>query len=198
MSIFQGASNVSVLGGTFVATNTIQNSHISFGTMIHNDSASSLSSAYEKLSVVAAHAALHDSAARFNPPRCHRNTRERLLTRLELWIRREAEQTMSLIWLHGGAGAGKSAIMQSIVERCESDRLILGTFFFNRSDESRNNAEAFIPTLAYQVLRARSSTRWMFLGRSSITIRLYSRRLFKDKLWTSLFAHCNISKKSAT
>lgn len=57
-----------------------------------------------------------------------------------------------LIWLHGGAGAGKSAIMQSIVERCiRRHVVILGSFFFSRIDSSRNYAEVLIPTLAYQV-----------------------------------------------
>ncbi|KAF5325542.1 hypothetical protein D9619_009853 [Psilocybe cf. subviscida] len=59
-----------------------------------------------------------------------------------------------LIWLTGGAGAGKSAIMQSIVERCAQYAVILGTFFFSRTDPSRNYAEILIPTLAYQVARA--------------------------------------------
>jgi hypothetical protein len=59
-----------------------------------------------------------------------------------------------LIWLHGGAGAGKSAIMQSIVERCGPHAVILGSFFFSRTDISRNYAEVLIPTLAYQVARA--------------------------------------------
>lgn len=59
-----------------------------------------------------------------------------------------------LIWLRGGAGAGKSAIMQSIIERCSPHNVILGTFFFSRSDPSRDFAEVLIPTLAYQVVCA--------------------------------------------
>jgi hypothetical protein len=112
--------------------------------------------AFKDLSAAAAHAALHDSAARFDAPRCHRNTRAKYLDKLELWMSGQGEDYMGkrLIWLTGGAGAGKSAIMQSIVERCAQHAVILGTFFFFRADPSRNYAEVLIPTLAYQLARA--------------------------------------------
>lgn len=48
---------------------------------------------------------------------------------------------------------GKSAIIQSLVERCAQHATILGTFFFARADSSRNYAEVLIPTLAYQLAR---------------------------------------------
>ncbi|KAF5327191.1 hypothetical protein D9619_004971 [Psilocybe cf. subviscida] len=103
----------------------------------------------------AAHTALHNSSARFDAPRCHRNTRTSYLDALERWMLGDGDKYVGarLIWLTGGAGAGKSAIMQSIVERCAQHALILGTFFFFRTDTSRNYAEVLIPTLAYQLAR---------------------------------------------
>lgn len=41
--------------------------------------------------------------------------------------------------------------MQSIVERATPHGVILGTFFFSRTDSTRNYAEVLIPTLAYQL-----------------------------------------------
>lgn len=112
--------------------------------------------AFQHLSDAAAPAALHDADARFDAPRCYRNTRATYLNRLELWLLGTSEEFAGIhvIWLYGGAGAGKSAIMQSIIERCIKHSVILGTFFFFRSDPSRNYAEVLIPTLAYQLARA--------------------------------------------
>lgn len=111
--------------------------------------------ALKDLSEAAAHTALHDSSARFDAPRCHRNTRAGYRDQLEQWMlgRGENFKGTRLIWLQGGAGVGKSAIMQSIVER-GVQHAVLGTFFFSRSDSSRNYAEVVIPTLAYQLARA--------------------------------------------
>jgi hypothetical protein len=109
--------------------------------------------ARSELLAAAAHTAVHDSAARSDAPRCHRNTRVKYLDKLERWMLGNGEdlEGMRLIWLHGGAGAGKSAIMQSIVEQCVQHAVILGSFFFFRTDSSRNYAEVLIPTLAYQL-----------------------------------------------
>jgi hypothetical protein len=73
------------------------------------------------------------------------------MQRLIAWICREIERDTLVLWMHGAAGAGKSAIMQTLVDECFAAGLILGSFFFSRFDSSRNNAEALIPTLAYQV-----------------------------------------------
>ncbi|KAF5326657.1 hypothetical protein D9619_004928 [Psilocybe cf. subviscida] len=59
-----------------------------------------------------------------------------------------------LIWLNGSAGAGKSAIMQSVIERYTRNAVILGSSSFSRADTSRNYAEVLVPTLAYQLARA--------------------------------------------
>jgi len=60
------------------------------------------------------------------------------------------------MWLTGAAGAGKSSIAQSIIEQLltRTDHLMLASFFFSKSDPTRNHAEALIATLAYQVYRA--------------------------------------------
>ncbi|KAF5318592.1 hypothetical protein D9619_010995 [Psilocybe cf. subviscida] len=95
--------------------------------------------------------ALHDSAERQDAHRCYIGTRTLIIQRLVAWICRETEKSTLLLWMHGGAGAGKSVIMQTLVDACFAAGLILGSYFFSRFDPSRNNAEALIPTLAYQM-----------------------------------------------
>ncbi|KAF9565036.1 hypothetical protein CPC08DRAFT_211551 [Agrocybe pediades] len=55
------------------------------------------------------------------------------------------------MWLNGAAGCGKSAIAQSTVESCIEQGLPLASFFFNRSDSTRNHAGSLVATLAYQL-----------------------------------------------
>ena len=55
------------------------------------------------------------------------------------------------MWLYGSAGAGKSAIAQTFAEMCEKDGRLLASFFFGRSDATRDDAKFLIPTIACQV-----------------------------------------------
>ncbi|KAF9552612.1 hypothetical protein CPC08DRAFT_267025 [Agrocybe pediades] len=58
------------------------------------------------------------------------------------------------LWLNGAAGAGKSAIAQSTIERCIERGLPLASFFFNKSDATRNHAKPLVATLAYQLYQS--------------------------------------------
>ena len=58
----------------------------------------------------------------------------------------------SIFWLYGSAGVGKSAIAQSLLERFQAKKELATSFFFFRSDASRNNGEQLIPTLALQLV----------------------------------------------
>jgi hypothetical protein len=58
-----------------------------------------------------------------------------------------------IMWMHGAAGAGKSAIMQSIAELCERAQIPLASFFFFRTDPTRNSTASFIATLVYQLIQ---------------------------------------------
>jgi len=64
-----------------------------------------------------------------------------------------------IMWLYGGAGAGKSAIGQTMAERCEAEGRLLGSFFFGRSDGTRNHAKFLIPTIACQIYANFPATR---------------------------------------
>ncbi|KAF8143585.1 hypothetical protein K438DRAFT_1993721 [Mycena galopus ATCC 62051] len=58
-------------------------------------------------------AALHDSAESFPQPKCHPETRTKMLEDLRKWSQ-ETDPASSILWLYGPAGAGKSAIMQTL------------------------------------------------------------------------------------
>ena len=53
--------------------------------------------------------------------------------------------------MYGGAGAGKSAIGQTFAEKCDDEGRLLASFFFGRSDATRNQVTFLAPTIACQV-----------------------------------------------
>jgi hypothetical protein len=95
--------------------------------------------------------AFHNSGERFNPPRCHPKTRIHIIAKIMNWIVGEVEWDRFVMWLYGPAGAGKSAIAQTIAEHCHASHLLLASFFFSRTDPKRNNEKSLIASIAYQI-----------------------------------------------
>ncbi|KAF5352221.1 hypothetical protein D9758_009269 [Tetrapyrgos nigripes] len=111
--------------------------------------------------------AFHDSETRYPPPKCHPETRTAVLSDISSWILRDArvgarfhwlygpagagrgaEAETPVHWLYGPAGAGKSAIAQTLAEREQRNHLA-ASFFFSRSDPSRNNPKSLIMVISY-------------------------------------------------
>jgi hypothetical protein len=67
------------------------------------------------------------------------------------WIFGRNDPEALILWLYGPAGAGKSAILQTIAERCFERGSVLASFFFGRSDPSRNTFKPLVATIAYQI-----------------------------------------------
>jgi len=63
----------------------------------------------------------------------------------------EDDRNAVILWFYGPAGAGKSAIAHNIAKRCDLENLLLASFFFSRSDSTRNNSKSVITTIAYQI-----------------------------------------------
>ncbi|KAJ6554139.1 hypothetical protein B0H19DRAFT_994612, partial [Mycena capillaripes] len=96
--------------------------------------------------------ALYDSADSFPQPKCHPNTRAKMLDDLYEWVVQSYPwSARSMCWLHGPAGAGKSAIMQSLCQRLQDAGRLGGSFFFKRGHSTRGNAKLLFATLAYQL-----------------------------------------------
>ena len=92
--------------------------------------------------------AAFDSVDRFPPPKCLPGTRGELLDEVECWI--DLDQT-KICWIHGPAGAGKSAIAQTVSETCSERGQLAASFFFSRSAPSRSHARQFFTTIALQI-----------------------------------------------
>ena len=93
--------------------------------------------------------AFHNSAERYDPPKCHLHTREAVLKRIMLWVDDPANEAQ-IMWMFGPAGAGKSAIAQSIADLCFQQGKLGASFFFSRNASGRDNEMQFISTLVHQ------------------------------------------------
>jgi len=91
---------------------------------------------------------------RFSAPKCHLITRVTVMNRLLSWIKCETDIDALILWLYGGARAGKSAIVHTLAEMCDKDGCLLATFFFRKVSAKRNNTTRFIATIAYQIFHA--------------------------------------------
>ncbi|KDR70127.1 hypothetical protein GALMADRAFT_76298, partial [Galerina marginata CBS 339.88] len=105
----------------------------------------------ELLRDAASPSAFHNAGERFDPPKCYPNTRTAILAEIADWIVGKIGWDRYIMWLYGPAGAGKSAITQTIAELCRANGILLASFFFSRSDPRRNNVRPLAASLAYQV-----------------------------------------------
>ncbi|KAF8186314.1 hypothetical protein BJ912DRAFT_1060358 [Pholiota molesta] len=132
-----------VMGGTFVvqSPNQPQSDRVA-------------ATGFDVLQKRVAPSAFHNSYQHVDPPRCHPNTREQILERIFRWIISSEDRDEWIFWLNGSAGAGKSAILRSIAERCVKAGIPLASFFLFRTDSGRNTMECLIGTIVYQLIKA--------------------------------------------
>jgi len=75
------------------------------------------------------------------------------------WINTDAGEEANICWLHGPAGAGKSAMAQTVSDTCAGKCQLAASFFFSRSAPGRHNSRMFFTTLALQLALSISGTR---------------------------------------
>jgi len=97
--------------------------------------------------------AFHNSDERYDPPKCHPHTRKAVLKKIMDWVK-DANKVALFLWLYGPAGAGKSAIAQTIAELLEKEGLLAAAFFFSRNAAGRNDKTRLVPTLVYQLVKS--------------------------------------------
>jgi hypothetical protein len=97
--------------------------------------------------------ALHNSLEQSNSPKCHPNTRTAVLKDILSWTEDDTSETQ-VLWLHGPAGAGKTAIGHSVVEMSQERKQFAAGFFFSRTAAGRNHEKCLIATIAYQLLQS--------------------------------------------
>ncbi|KAJ6543494.1 hypothetical protein B0H10DRAFT_1670062, partial [Mycena sp. CBHHK59/15] len=64
--------------------------------------------------------------------RCHPETRTEMLDDLWKWLTDSDSGMKPILWLHGPAGSGKSAIMKTLSQRLQDSSRLGGAFFFKR------------------------------------------------------------------
>ncbi|KAG6911365.1 hypothetical protein DXG01_001036 [Tephrocybe rancida] len=109
--------------------------------------------ALKAFSDVTSPSAAFNSRDRYPPPKCHPGTRQAILDQITAWGDKgpgvsEAER---MLWVHGPAGAGKSAVAQTIAENCDHRELLAASFFFSRAHVARNSIDRLFITIAYQL-----------------------------------------------
>jgi hypothetical protein len=97
--------------------------------------------------------AFHNSDERYDPPKCHPHTRRAVLKKIVDWVK-DPNKVALFLWLYGPAGAGKSAIAQTIAELLEEAGLLAAAFFFSRNAAGRNDKTRLVATLVYQLVKS--------------------------------------------
>ncbi|KAF5312189.1 hypothetical protein D9619_002448 [Psilocybe cf. subviscida] len=136
-TMFNRAQNLVVNGGVFVA-----GSH---------SSPKAPDGRLERLLDEVAPNAILNAGGRADEVRCYPGTRKEIIGKMERWMDDKSFRTSRMMWLSGPAGAGKSAIFQTVAERCRNRGRHAANFFFFRGDSTRNFAQPLVATLVYQL-----------------------------------------------
>ncbi|KAF9526772.1 hypothetical protein CPB83DRAFT_884725 [Crepidotus variabilis] len=146
VALFAGASNVHLDGNT-INTTSIQNNFLPQDLAETNP--------IKFLLGHTAPDALVNSGDRRDPPQCAPETRDGIIRDIKKWAN-SREGANFIFWLFGSAGAGKSAICQTVAEMFKREGLLLGNFFFSRSAASneRSDGNCLLPTLIHQLQEA--------------------------------------------
>ncbi|KAF9485080.1 hypothetical protein BDN70DRAFT_917250 [Pholiota conissans] len=170
-AFFQNAQSPTINGGIFAAVQ---------GNAYFNGSPTPSLSERRGMKLLLeniASGAFHDAAERGDPPKCHPDTRKAIIAQILDWIATTNQYYYTLLWLNGPAGAGKSAIMQTLAELCALRELLIGSFFFARSAPERNNATRFVATMAYQLALAIPSVQELIVDAVEADPTVFTRNL---------------------
>ncbi|KAF5324198.1 hypothetical protein D9619_011158 [Psilocybe cf. subviscida] len=136
-SMFNNSQIANITGGSFSITTNVNTGNDPSLDVLHKRVAPN---------------AILNAGGRGEDVRCHPGTREEVISRIEKWGNTQDGLTEPIFWLSGPAGAGKTAIVQTIAERCEQRGVPHANFFFFRADTSRSNAYPLMATLLHQIL----------------------------------------------
>ncbi|KAF5321322.1 hypothetical protein D9619_002042 [Psilocybe cf. subviscida] len=136
VNFLQSASNVVITGGSFTGIQETSGQNNSLEPLYAHVSSN----------------AILNAGGRADPVRCHPGTRDEVMRIIEKWIDGDGDLSRRIFWLSGPAGAGKTAIIQTIAERCIQHGLPMANYFFFRADSTRNHAGSVVATLLYQIL----------------------------------------------
>ncbi|KAF5321295.1 hypothetical protein D9619_000196 [Psilocybe cf. subviscida] len=153
--MFSGARNVVITGNSTLIGHVIDRTAVPA-----EESLAELEQGTEILLMHVARGAMHNSGERFDAPTCHPQTRMALQDDVVGWVD-EPPGGQLVTWMYGPAGAGKSAIAQTISQKLDAKGQLTASFFFSRtsSSEGRGDESALIATLAYQLSLSAPATK---------------------------------------
>jgi hypothetical protein len=100
--------------------------------------------------------AVHNSAGRYDAPKCHEDTRKAVQEEIHGRIQEgdDDAEPKKILWLTGPAGTGKTAIAGSIADTCDEEGLLAGSFFFASflASETRRSKRCLVATLAHHLI----------------------------------------------
>ncbi|KAF5314421.1 hypothetical protein D9619_011993 [Psilocybe cf. subviscida] len=164
--MFESASKIVIAGGSFIGT---QNN-----TGTADDKADpNTALVYNNVSWNA----ILNSGGRADAVRCYPGTREAVMEQIETWISPQDPTGQPIFWLSGPAGAGKSAIAQSIAERCLARGIPIANFFFFRADSTRNHATPLVATLLCQIFDICPAIKWRIHDFISQNFHIFDRSI---------------------
>ncbi|CAK5284695.1 unnamed protein product [Mycena citricolor] len=99
-----------------------------------------------------------DSAERQPCCRCHPQTRQIVFEIILSWTK-NVLRGPRMLWIHGDAGSGKTAIAQSVAEFCAESGQLGATFFFAHGMGDLADARFLVATLAYKLARSNPALR---------------------------------------
>ncbi|KAH9479242.1 hypothetical protein JR316_0007830 [Psilocybe cubensis] len=154
-TFFNHASNVVVNGGSFSAVSKQLHTHLGSSALQNNYIPPGKIGKDDVLAILHNHSALAgllDAKERFDAPKCDPSTRIGIIKKLTNWVESESQSLpSSLLWLHGPAGVGKSALMQQLGLIMQEKGNHAASFFFSRTAVGRSDGNSLIVTLAYQL-----------------------------------------------
>ncbi|KAF4615697.1 hypothetical protein D9613_012527 [Agrocybe pediades] len=125
---------------------------INGGTFNQSVGKTQSSISFDRLASKASPRAFHLADSDPSHATCYTNTRTKILERIKSWALRKTEKEKYIMWLHGAAGGGKTAIARTIAKWCdEEEGILLGEFFFSRSDGVGDQLSTLAPTIAYRM-----------------------------------------------
>ncbi|KAG8736526.1 POC1 centriolar protein A [Ceratobasidium sp. 414] len=100
--------------------------------------------------------------AKYDPDRaCMPGTREELIKEVLDWCKRpnlpDQPATGRLLWVHGHAGLGKSAIATSVCQALDDEKLLAASFFCKRDDPERRDPQRSLTSLVHSLAVRNSS-----------------------------------------
>jgi hypothetical protein len=123
---------------------------------------------------------------------CLQGTRETILKEIESWAGDSTRPP--IFWLDGRAGTGKSAIAQTIVDRCDTHNKLASSVFCSRDANDRGNPRLIFPTLAIQLAQKNPKARSILVSllRSNPNVVYESLPNQVEKLIVKLLESANV------